>query len=120
MADNANHTASTSTSDQAWTITRNGTVVAESNAAILVHESYEGREFPAVPYIPIGDVAVDLTGPTGHQTTCPVKGTADYYSLETDEELVNSIWSYADPISPLEPIAGYVAFYGDRFDISAS
>jgi adenylate cyclase len=120
MADNPNHTATVSPSDQTWTVTRNGTVVAESSSVMLVHESYQGRDMPPVPYFPTEDVVVDLDGPTGHNTTCPVKGRADYYSIGGDDDLVNSIWFYPEPLSPLEPIAGYVAFYGDRFDIAAS
>ena len=118
------HTAHIEPSDKTWTVTRNGTVVARTSSAVMVHEHYNGSDLPPVPYIPPSDVEVGLTGPTGHSTTCPVKGTAGYYSVDlgdgSADELANSVWFYPEPISPLEPIAGYVSFYGDRYDITAS
>lgn len=113
------HTADTNPSDQRWTVSRNDTIVAQSSSVMMVNESYQGRMLDPVPYFPVEDVIADLRGPTGHNTFCPVKGEADYYSVGSDAELENSVWFYADPLSPLEPIAGYVAFYGDRFDITA-
>lgn len=123
MTDNPNHTARTEPSDRTWTVTRNGSTVAQSSSVVLVHEQFDGNEFDAVPYFPIDDVQVELVGPTGHHTTCPVKGKADYYSVRIDgedkPELDNSIWFYPEPLSPLEPVAGHVAFYGDRYQVSA-
>ncbi len=118
------HTAHTEPSDKTWTVTRNGTVVARSSAAVMVHEHYNGTDLPPVPYLPVADVVASLSGPTGHSTACPVKGTAGYYSVELDDgsadELTNSVWFYPEPLSPLEPIVDHVAFYGDRFEITSS
>jgi len=123
MTDSPAHTARTQPSDEIWTVKRSGTVVARSSAAVLVLESYDGNEFPAVAYLPIDDVQVELQGPTGHETVCPVKGKASYYSpnLEGDDraDLENSVWYYPNPMSPLEPITGHVAFYGDRYEITS-
>ena len=117
------HTAHTESSDKTWTVSRDGTVIARSSNVVMVHEHYNGTDAPPVPYIPVADVQVELSGPTGHSTSCPVKGTAGYYSPKLEEEagaeLHNSIWFYPEPLSPLEPIADHVAFYGDRYDITA-
>lgn len=117
------HTARIEPSDKIWTVTRNGTVVARTSSAVMLHEHYNGTDLPPVPYIPPADVEVELSGPTGHSTVCPVKGTAEYYSVDlgdgSADELANSVWYYPDPMSPLEPIAGYVSFYGDRYDITS-
>lgn len=56
--------------------------------------------------------------PSEHTTFCPVKGEASYFAVDGDEETADGIWSYADPISPLEAVAGYVAFYSDRFKVT--
>jgi len=118
------HTARIEPSDQTWTVSHNGTVVARTSQAVLVHEHYNGTDMAPVPYFPPADVEAELSGPTGHKTVCPVKGTAGYYSLDvgdgSPEELTNSVWFYPEPVAPLEPIAGYVSFYPDRYDITAT
>ncbi len=111
------HFTTSEPSTEEWVVTRNGTEVARSSAVQLVRETYQGRELDPVPYFPLTDISVELLGPSGHSTTCPVKGDAIYFAVDGDPETDNGIWSYADPISPLEAIAGYLAFYGDRFNV---
>jgi len=111
------HFTNSEPSTDEWVVTRNGAEIARSTSVRLVTETYQGRELDPVPYFPRTDVSVSLVGPSGHSTTCPVKGEASYYAVDGDAETDNRIWSYADPISPLEPIADYVAFYGDRFEV---
>ena len=47
----------------------------------------------------------------GHSTHCPIKGEASYYSLKTDEGLVENIaWSYQAPLDHAALIKGFLAF----------
>jgi len=117
MAKSTAHTAITEPSETEWVVTRNGTEVARSTAVVLVRETYQGRDLGAVPYFPRADV-VALIGPSSRATRCPVKGDASYYAIDGDPGTEDGIWSYATPMSPLEGIAGYVSFYGDRFEIA--
>ncbi len=117
MNQSTEHVAAAEPSTDEWVITRDGVEIGRSASVVLVTESYGGRALDPVPYVPIDDVSVTLVGPTGHSTHCPVKGDAIYYSVEGDEATNNGIWSYPTPLSPLEPVAGHVAFYPDRFKV---
>ncbi len=47
-----------------------------------------------------------------HQSNCPWKGVAKYYSITVDgEENPNAAWYYPDPKSAAENIRGHVAFW---------
>lgn len=113
------HYARLEPSPQTWTVTRNGVTVAESAGVVMLHETYGDRELPPVPYFPPDALRVDVSL-TEHHTTCPIKGQADYLEARVGEErLENAIWLYPDPVDDLAAIAGYVAFYGDRFEVTA-
>jgi uncharacterized protein (DUF427 family) len=56
------------------TATWNGTVIAESDATVVV----EGNH-----YFPLDSVKQDLLRPSSTTSRCPWKGTANYYSIET-------------------------------------
>ncbi len=85
------------------TATCQGTVIAESDATVVV----EGNH-----YFPADSVVWDhLTG-TAHTTGCPWKGTASYYSISVgDQTAENAAWTYTDPKDAAAEIANHVAFY---------
>lgn len=56
----------------------NGELVADSRDAIRLDED----GYPVVYYIPRRDVKMDHLVRSDHQTYCPFKGTASYYSLK--------------------------------------
>jgi uncharacterized protein (DUF427 family) len=90
-------------------------VVAETDRALTLQES----DYPAVQYVPLQDVDADVISPTDHQTYCPYKGDASYYSLSTDDgELENVIWTYEQPYDAVAEIKDHVAFYPDKVEIS--
>jgi len=94
-------------------ITVNGQVVADSTAALSLQEA----DYPAVLYLPRADVDQSLIERTEHQTYCPYKGDASYYSIPAGgERSVNAIWTYESPYEPVAQIKDYVAFYPDRVD----
>ncbi|WP_099023394.1 DUF427 domain-containing protein [Mycolicibacterium palauense] len=94
----------------------NGETVAESSRALTLRES----EYPPVQYLPLDDVVHGRLAPSGHQTYCPFKGEAGYYHVTTADGAVveDAVWTYRDPYPAVAPIAGYVAFYPGKADIT--
>lgn len=79
------------------------TVIAESDATVLV----EGNH-----YFPMASVNPQYITFSNHKTTCPWKGTAQYFSLLVNGEMnTDAAWSYPDPKPEAESIRGHVAFW---------
>jgi uncharacterized protein (DUF427 family) len=90
-------------------------VVADTTAALNLRES----TYPTVPYIPLVDVDQTVLRSTDTTTWCPYKGDASYYSLDLpDGELTDVIWTYVQPHPAVAEIAGHVAFYASKVEIS--
>jgi uncharacterized protein (DUF427 family) len=87
-------------------------VVADSRNALTLREA----NYPPVHYIPRADADMALLTPSAHQTYCPYKGDASYLSAPG---LPNSVWSYEHPYPAVAAIAEHLAFYPDRYAISA-
>jgi uncharacterized protein (DUF427 family) len=100
------------------TVRVNGEVVADSDAALTLQES----TYAAVQYIPLSDVNRDLLRPTDTATYCPYKGDASYYSVVTSAGATvdDVIWTYEQPYEAVGAIAGHVAFYPDKADITVA
>ncbi len=94
--------------DGTWVIRAGGAVLGESaNALELTEGSY-----PPVIYFPRGDIAMAFLEPSDTSTTCPHKGCACYYSIQTKSVLIkDAAWSYEDPHEAVRRIAGHLAFY---------
>ena len=83
--------------------TVNGTVVAESDATVVV----EGNH-----YFPPDSIVAEHFTPTDHATVCPWKGTASYYDVVVDGDTNSgAAWYYPDPKPAASDIKGYVAFW---------
>jgi uncharacterized protein (DUF427 family) len=90
-------------------------VIAESDRALTLEEANYGP----VQYLPLADVDAAVLSPTDHETYCPFKGEASYYTVTTPGgELENVIWTYTEPYDAVSEIAGHVAFYTDRVELS--
>lgn len=98
------------------TVRVDGTVIAETDGALSLAEA----SYPVVQYIPLADVNQSLLERTTTQTYCPYKGDASYYSVTTPDggTQADLIWSYDRPYPSVAEIAGHVAFYPDRAQIS--
>ncbi len=98
----------------AATAKADGSLLAETTHALKLSEFHFGKVFPPVFYIPRGDIDFSrLVKNQGHSTHCPIKGEASYYSLKTDEGLVENIaWSYQDPLDQVADIKNHLAFDG--------
>ena len=90
-------------------------LIAETGDALVLQEA----RYPAVHYVPCADVAMAALVPTDHHTYCPYKGEASYYSIPAlGERGVNAVWSYEEPHEAVAAIAGHLAFYTDRVDVT--
>jgi uncharacterized protein (DUF427 family) len=98
------------------TVRIGGTVVAESDNALSLAEA----SYPVAQYIPLVDVTQSLLERTTTQTYCPYKGDASYYtvSIPDGSRETDVIWSYERPYPSVAEIAGHVAFYPDRAEIT--
>ena len=89
-------------------------VIARTDRALTLREAGHAP----VQYIPIGDVDAAALRPSEHETYCPFKGDASYYTVSTpDGELPDVIWTYLQPYDAVAEIAGHVAFYADRVTV---
>ncbi|MFC5266584.1 DUF427 domain-containing protein [Kribbella qitaiheensis] len=90
-----------------------GQVIADSRDALSLQEA----SYPAVQYIPRKDVDMTALERTTHESYCPYKGDASYYSvIPGGEKTVNAVWTYESPYDPVADIRDHVAFYPDRVD----
>ena len=95
-----------------------GAVVADSREAVALEETPEGHVVaPVVYYLPRKDVKMDRLVRSSHETYCPFKGQASYYSLKDGPE--NAVWSYERPYDEMAAIRELLAFYPDKFQITS-
>lgn len=91
-----------------------GTLVADTHRPVLLFET----GLPTRYYIPREDVRLDLLEPTDHNTGCPYKGTAEYWSWQGGPGVPsNIVWSYAEPLPAVAVIKGLLALYNEAVDI---
>lgn len=93
-----------------------GEVIAETDDALTLRESRHA----AVQYIPLIDVAQQLLTPAETESYCPFKGDASYYSVRTPSgsTVADAAWTYRQPFPAVSAIAGHVAFYPDKAEIT--
>ena len=93
-----------------------GVVLAESSSPVMVFET----GLPTRYYF--DRAAVDFTHlvATQTQTSCPYKGnTSGYWSVRVGSEVRSDLaWAYDFPTRQLQPIAGLIAFYNEKVDVS--
>jgi uncharacterized protein (DUF427 family) len=89
------------------------TTLADSTRTLTVRET---KHDPVV-YFPREDVRFELLERTSHETFCPFKGEASYWSIRAGDRLEeNSVWSYEDPFDQVAGLKDYVAFYPERVE----
>jgi uncharacterized protein (DUF427 family) len=93
----------------------NGELVADTRAALGLNEA----DYPVVHYIPIGDVDPKVLDRSESRSYCPHKGEARYYDVTVgDLTIEDAIWAYEQPYPAVAAIAGHVAFYPNKADIT--
>jgi len=76
------------------------------------------KTYAPVVYFPMDDIAPDMLAPTDHQTHCPIKGDARYFTVKAGgTTLENAAWSYPEPLRQVGAVKGYVAFYPDKVSV---
>ncbi|MDR3476135.1 MAG: DUF427 domain-containing protein [Devosia sp.] len=101
------------------TVSFGGRTIADTRHALNLDE-------PGAPlriYIPRGDVDTAFLVASDLHTTCPYKGEASYYSLQSAGELApDAVWYYPDPCALVAPIKDHLAFWGGqiRYDTAAA
>jgi uncharacterized protein (DUF427 family) len=91
-----------------------GVTVADSHAPRLLFET----GLPTRYYLPLADLRHDVLRKSDRRTSCPYKGTAEYWSVEVNgERHENLIWIYRTPLPESQKIAGYACFYNERVDL---
>lgn len=94
-----------------WVVRAGGAVLGQSDNAL---ELSEGGYDPVI-YFPRDDIAMAFMEPSEKTTTCPHKGEASHYSIQTKSVLIeDAAWSYEDPKPGVERIARHMAFYPDK------
>lgn len=92
-----------------------GERLAESDRAVLLDET----GLPGRYYLPREDVRTELLRPTSHETTCPFKGRASYWSVQIGDDVHDDlVWSYETPIPAAAEIAGLMCFYSERVELT--
>jgi uncharacterized protein (DUF427 family) len=114
----ASHPITISPTGAHVTVHVDGVKVAETDRALSLAES----TYPVAQYIPIADVDQNLIEPTQTESYCPFKGEASYYSVRTTDGHTETdlIWTYEHPYEAVAEIAGHVAFYPDRAEITVA
>ncbi|MBW4715638.1 DUF427 domain-containing protein [Saccharothrix obliqua] len=81
----------------------NGEIIAESDKTEMV----EGNH-----YFPPESVHTQFLRPSDTTSTCPWKGSANYYTLHVNgQDNPDAAWYYAEPKEAAANIKGHVAFW---------
>lgn len=98
------------------TVGLDGVELARSSSPVMVFET----GLPTRYYLNRTEVQFEFLVPSDTVTSCPYKGqTSDYWSVRLGStEVTDLAWSYDFPTRQLLPIAGLVAFYNEKVDIS--
>jgi uncharacterized protein (DUF427 family) len=91
----------------------NGCVVADTTHALTLQEA----GYRAVQYVPRRDADMALLERTAHNTHCPYKGDAAYYTIRVHGQAsTNAVWTYEEPHAGVAAIKDHLAFYPNRVD----
>jgi uncharacterized protein (DUF427 family) len=109
----ADHPISIFANPSRVTVVAGGKVIADTRSALTLREA----SYPAVQYIPRRDVDMTALTRSEHQTYCPYKGDASYFSIPAGgDRSINAVWTYETPFEATAQIRDYLAFYPDRVD----
>ncbi len=108
------HPITIATNPKRVRISVGGDVIAETSRALTLKEA----SYPPVQYIPREDADPAKLKRTEHNTYCPYKGDASYFSIVSGgKTLENAIWTYETPYDSVKDIAGHLAFYPNKVTI---
>ena len=91
-----------------------GVTVADSTGAYILFET----GLPPRYYLPLPDLRLDLLVPSGTESHCPYKGTANYWHLVVNGKHYDDyVWIYRAPLPESQKIAGRAALYNEKIDL---
>ena len=94
-------------------VVHNRVTIVSTNSAVRVLET----SHPPTYYLPIDDFVDGVLVPVSGNTMCEFKGTASYFDLEiAGQRIDRAAWTYDNPASGFESLAGKVALYASRVD----
>ena len=94
-------------------VVHNGETLVSTNKAVRVLET----SHPPTYYLPIVDFADGVLVAVGGNSFCEFKGLASYFDIVTPGERISrGAWTYENPSSGFEVLAGKVALYASRVD----
>lgn len=93
-----------------------GVLLAESSAPVMVFET----GLPTRYYLDRSSVDFSHLRPSDTETACPYKGrTSAYWSVAIGDTVhADLAWTYDFPTRQVLPIAGLVAFYDEKVDVT--
>ncbi len=96
-------------------VTVGGETIAVTDRPVILAETGMQPRY----YVPREDVRLALLRATGTTSRCPFKGDARYWSATVGGTAHDDVaWSYESPIPGAEGIAGLVAFYDERVEVT--
>jgi len=115
MKSNADHPIRIEPNPQRLRVKLGDKVVVDTKRALTLFEA----TYPGVQYVPREDADMSLLTRTAHKTHCPYKGDASYYTIDADgQKAENAVWTYEHPFPGVSQIAGYLAFYPNKVQIT--
>jgi uncharacterized protein (DUF427 family) len=99
-------------------VEKDGVLLADTTSPVLVFET----GLPTRYYINRTDVDFTHLVPSDTVTACPYKGTTSgYWSVKVGDRLHRDLaWTYDFPTRQLLPIAGLIAFYNEKVDLTVN
>lgn len=93
-----------------------GVVIADSHRPTILFET----RLPPRYYLPLTDVRLDLLRPSTTVTHCPYKGSAGYWSVQLPDGTVHDdlLWTYRAPLPESVRVAGLVAVWTEKVDLT--
>lgn len=93
-----------------------GTLLADTHSPVLLFET----GLPTRYYIDRTDVSFASLTHSDTETLCPYKGTtSEYWSVNVGGDVYPDLaWSYHYPLPAVSAIAGLVAFYDEKVDVT--
>jgi acyl-CoA thioesterase II len=85
-------------------------VLAESRSAVRLIETDHVERL----YIPSSDVRLELLEANDHQSVCPFKGRASYWSFPGEPAVEDLFWAYEQPFPEVAGIEGYIGVYHEK------
>lgn len=98
------------------TASLNGVTLADTTTPVLLFET----GLPTRYYVDKTDVRFEHLEPSKTSTLCPYKGvTTEYWSVRTGHDVhADLAWCYHYPLPAVGAIAGMVAFYDEKVDVT--